>query len=490
MSSGITGIIEKLNKSNGEDIFLYWEREIQARKQVREARTWEELSGIEPERETIDFLFRTFFPTSRRNWFYRYLLKNSHTMSVIRWLISCPRGIKRDFLTRLPLLLQAMPGQNLDFLINIYTTSSQEVYRRILFGLDQQTVSRLMGRTANPELRRLLRERRDQLQAERQRAHMGLELESIRVPGWESFYGNKVELGQEVLAVLQEAGVDNFNHPYSGERLTALVQAVEALYRLGWVQDSLVLLVETYQDFMARSRLPDPAVAQVLYHDLDRMARMLVPVYCLLEYPTEPGRQAREIYRWFLPQLTLEEASVAYLDFLVRLPRLGFTDVLHLQVEVKDFCELVGRSRIDDEFIRILQAEELDSSDLSQLVATARERLKSRPHETLVILELVRALVAKGRVEVGPGWGENLFQTYLELWHWIPSRIFLNQVLLDTLIPGLGVDRRRQASQVREWLGREVNQILEFYRDKPDLARTQGSQIALEMVFGKLLGVQ
>ena len=435
MSSGIAGIIEKLNKSSGNDIFLYWEGEIQARKQVREARTWEELSGIEPERETIDFLFRAFFPTARRNWFYRYLLINSHTMPVIRWLMSCPRGIKMDFLTRLPLLLQAMPGQNLDFLINIYTSSLQEVYRRILLGLNQETVSHLMGRTANPELRRLLRERREQLQAERQKAHMGLDLEAIRVPGWESFYGNKVELGQEVLAVLQEARVDNFAHPYSGERLTVLVRAVEALYCLGWVQDSLVLLVETYQDFMARSRLPDPATAQALYRDLDGMARMLIPIYCLLEYPTEPGRRAREIYRWSLPQLMYEEASVAYLDFLVGLPRVGSTGVLHLQAEVRGFCELVGHSRIDDEFIRILQAEELDSSDLSRL-AIARERLKSRPHETFVILELVRGLVAKGRVEVGPGWSEELFQTYLELWHWIPSRIFLNQILLDSLTPG------------------------------------------------------
>lgn len=484
---GIIGELEKVWEKG--DVFTYWERELQARKQVRAAEDREQLAGVEPKRESLDFLFRTFFPTAKRTCFYRYLLEHSHTMPVLRWLMSCPEKVKLDFLGWLPGNLPASAGRKLDFLINIYTESLRDIYRKILAVMDQEEIDYLADRTANRELRRLLRERREQLATSRKEENQGVRVEAVRIPGWESFFGNKVNLARETLYILQKVDSDTFDHPYNYERLGLLCQGAEGLYRLGWLQDCLVLLLEVYRDFMAKSRLADQDQAAEIYRRLDRLARRLVPVYALVEYPQEPRAAAEQIYRLHLPNLTAEGGSLAYLSFWDKLRETGSTSVFP-RTEILAFCRQVRAARNDDRFVTVLESAMPGEDGVRALLHTAEQRFKSRPHEAFVILEFLRGLVASGYIT--SGYSETcsfLLDAYLKLWRWVPSRVFFNQAQVDVLIPGLGEDSRRKAAKVLQWVSRSPNQVLQFYRDKAELARTGGNFAALEMVVSKLLGV-
>lgn len=478
----------------GTDVFVFWQAELKNRKQLRKTVTgWQELATLKADRATLDFLFRTLFMTGKRVWFYLYLLANSGSMPVIRWLRSCPLRVKIDFLEQLPYLLPELPGKKLDFLINLYDSSLEAAYSKVLAVLSLEELEYLTGRTGNPEFRRLLRNRRQQLITSRRQENLGLELEVIRIGGWDNMFGNKVDLARKTLASLRETAVRGREHPYGYERFLRFMEAAGDLYRLGWLEDCLVLLVEIYQDFMARSRLAEPGQALELYRQMDRLARAVVPAYCLVTFPLEPAREAEQIYREVLANLTPDPASLEYLRFYEKWREVSSTPWIFPQAEITAFCEQVEAFRPGDSFVAVLRniSREVQEPDFAVLLRVVRERLQPRPHESLAVLEFLRWLLATGHTESRSSRvSEGILQGYLDLWHWVPSHVFFSQVVLDTLAPGLAESPRREAARVLRWATESREKVLEFYREKADLARAKGNLDALEAVISNLLGVR
>jgi hypothetical protein len=373
------------------ELFAAWQEELDARARVRQlAAEPGALAGLEPEEETADLLFRALFP-SQRMALYRWLLQHSQSMPLLRWLGAAPESVLRDFLDTLPYLLRA--GQeraNLDFLVRLYRPALQDPYRRIAAALDRVQLESLAGRSGNPELRRLLRQRRDSLASEQKESNRGVEVESVRVPGWGNLFGERTDLMREALAALREVAALDRHDPGGAARQLALVQAAEQVFMVGWPEDSLALLVQAYGDFLRRSRLGDGAEAAAVYRRLDQAVRTVLPLYCLVAFGTGARGAAEDIYRTHFPQLNLDRASLGFLG-LYRAWVVGReTSFILPRAALVDFCAEAGRLRPGDPFVAVARAwseGEVGPAGLQVCLEAGAERLARRPQESFVIAE-------------------------------------------------------------------------------------------------------
>ena len=474
----------------GEDVFAFWGRELEGRKKLRNlvSRGVDVRPGAE--KEVLDFLFRTFALAEERSLLFRVLGEHSDRMAVIRWLGDRSEGFRSRFVQELAgMWLHEKSRSRLDLLINMYTPGLNEAYRRLLGRLDGEDMDYLVSRTANPELRRLVRQAKEKMEARVRQSRLGVAVEEAREPGLDCIFGNKAELAKTVLATLEQADAALYHHPYQAQRFLALCESCLKLFQMGWIADSLILTVETYRDLIERGRLQGREALRV-YRRLDRLARAVVPVYCLLEFEENLRREAEKIYRSSLSQLVLENSSLAYLELYDRLQEAKYTPSVYPKSEVQKFCLRLGSTRPDDAVLRCLKGRDRAEVDADGCTQAVRERVKSRPHEAFVIMEFLRLFVVPG-LEAGQQHrvSKDVLSRYLDLWYWIPSNRFMNREIVDSLAAGAKGETRREVHEVLRWTEAFARQENLPYSNVKELKKGLNRKAALQALVGRVLGV-
>jgi len=491
MTIGLKDIVKSVASIGpNEDIFAYWSRELEGRKRVRSLISKGARLELEIDRDVLDFLFRVLCLSQSQRLLYRVLWDYSDQMAVIRWLGDRSEGFRLRFLQQLAELWPQKDGRGRrDFLINIYTPALTDAYRRLLAGFDSKDIDYLISRTANPELRRLLREEKEKIEIRARESRLGVAIHKVRARGLDCIFGNKTELAKSLLSSLEQAEAELYEHPYRVDRLLKLCECCVRLFELGWIEDSLVLTVETYSDFMERGRLQGREAVRV-YRRLDRLARAVIPVYCLLEFGENLGREVEKLYRSCLSQLVVENASLAYLELYERLQEARSTPSVYPRSEVERFCLRLAKTRPDDAIIKCLKGREREGVDIEGCMQAVGERMKSRPHEAFVIMEFVRLVVMPGLdVRRKSKVGESMLTRYLDLWGWVPNVRFMNREIAESLSAVAKGETRRQVFDVLRWTEAFANRDNQLYSNKKELVRGKGSKAALQAFLGRVLGV-
>ena len=220
------------------------------------------------------------------------------------------------------------------------------------------------------------------------------------------------------------------------------------------------------------------------------MARAVIPVYCLLEFGENRGREVEKLYRSCLSQLVVENASLAYLELYERLQEARSTPSVYPRSEVERFCLRLAKTRPDDAIIKCLKGREREGVDIEGCMQAVGERMKSRPHEAFVIMEFVRLVVMPGLdVRRKSKVGESMLTRYLDLWGWVPNVRFMNREIAESLSAVAKGETRRQVFDVLRWTEAFANRDNQLHSNKKELVRGKGSKAALQAFLGRVLGV-
>jgi len=118
-----------------------------------------------------------------------------------------------------------------------------------------------------------------------------------------------------------------------------------------------------------------------------------------------------------------------------------------------------------------------------------KQKMAALPHEAFILLEYICLGQQLGILKLDPSSADQVLQNYLLLWNWLPSRLFLNQDILNRLMPYVSESMRTQAQRMRtDVLDLQViqNEILR----KPHLSKKNDADFKRQILSAILLEVQ
>jgi len=474
--------------SDTEDVFSFWKQELKLRTGLRQR----DLSPVRLDNtEQIDLLYRSLYFAQRRFDFFLILFPNLRFMPVLEWLVNAPERVMLEFLNFLPwyIINHRIQPVELEFIVRIYNESYHGVFKAIVNVLDADSCAYLVTRTANPELRELLNNRLANLYQIKQKSYynLGSLKESNNYP---TFYGDKVRLIRKAIDLLEESSPNKFQDPYQMERFLLQIQAAELVFKCGLVEDSLALLVYVYVDYQQNNRLVELVNDQKIYKAFAQLLRTVIPVFCLVYEPLQAFSSAQKLYDKYFPLISPQVASLKYLQLWEVITRGFHNDTPDSLWELFYTCR--GIAALRPSAPPLLREEERDNvlsePRLKELLVKGDELLSALPHETFVIMELIRLLHYKGKAALKGEIASRLLKIYLQLFKWLPCRIFMHDKLLEQIAPLVDDSSRYQAQRIIE-----STQAMDSLHIKQELVSRyqlfrKGDNTYRDILVGKLLG--
>lgn len=473
-----------------DNVFTFWEQELELRTALRQ-RSLPAAVVIDSETQ-LDFLYRSLYFTQRKYDFFKILFSNLRFMPVLQWLGNAPARVMDDFLSFLPwyILNTRVKPVDLEFIARIYREENRQAFKVVINVLDKDSCAHLTSRTANPDLRQLLKDRQVTLQQIRIQSYYGLE-ESTRNNSFPTLYGDKVQLIRATLELLQDSSADNFRDPYQADRFLLQIEAAEMVFKCGLAEDSLAFLLDIYSDYQQKNRLVEIISDQKVYKGLQQLLRAVIPVYSLVYEPLQAYSCARQLYERYFPLISPEAAPLQYL-------KIWEVITAEFRSDTSDsLLELLYTAKKAEEFrpaeLPLLMEEEIEKGlspqRLEDLLGNGEEKLSALPHEAFVILELIRLLQYRGRATLVGKMASRLLSAYMLLWQWLPCRIFMHRDLLDQIAPLVDDNSRYQAQRIVDLMDTMTgNRLKSELASRPQLFRKKGENIRRCILAGKLMG--
>lgn len=456
------------------DLFEAWQEELAQRLKLR--KTPEDLTRITAE-EDIGILWRALAFSGRKKKFWSIMAQNMHLAPVLSWLAADETRLA-DYLSFLVFYLQSdqLEFNKLRSLINLYSAKFDEHFMAILAVLDTDTCSLLGSHSANPHWRRLIKKRIREQQNTPKPYFYGLDRQ---------ISNSKSSAAQEEKINLLIKGIELTRAIASGN-ITAdsqpgmLLEAADVFFKAGMINDSLLLLMGLCQDFPSLLRT-DPNLAS---RQFIKLLRKTVSIYSLINKPEAPNFFAAGIYQKYFPGLLPDNVAQKYLyiyslaaEASRELDKSGLLKIAYTAEQISAYRPdedlLLGWSDIENG---------LNETRTGQLKALAEQKMISMPHEAFIILQLLQLLVNMRMV--GSGAANFILTKTLELFQWLPSRLFISNSGFNSLI-GLANDENRNA----------VNRIMEQVKlsvnadPKSQSFRGKDDAILRLVTAGKYLGV-
>lgn len=484
-------IIKQFSQAlQSDDLFLFWEQELGLRNEIRK-RPVADFTIDKP--EEFDFLLRSLYYSGQRNDFLQILFANMNNITAVNWLLNSAPEILHDFLNFVPFhIINTRPApRQLNFLITIFNNGLQEQFANIVNVLELEACQHLLPRTGNPDLRDLIRNRISLLEQTKLNFSYGLLKSDTRQQSFSTIHGDKLYILIKAAENIQASLPANFDDPYGQERFNLLLDVVETIFNTGLVEDSLAVLLDTYEDYLDKSRLVDLNQEEQNYDRLNKLVRKILPLYALLSDPTHPYLFTLNFYRHCFNLLSPYSASMYYLDIyqtilesLQGYNKNGLYEIMEKTRSIRLF-------RPDDKFF--IQEDEIitgfNKSKMENLSKTVRERLSALPHEAFVIMEFLRLLIKQG-YQPGEQIVYSLLISYMDLWKWVPNKLFFSQLLTNELVPLLNEKRRREFNRLSAGINNySLDKLLDDFNIKPDLFRNKDSLVRLQILTGKFMGV-
>ncbi len=472
-------------------LFDFWQHEVRLRQKIRELP-----SNIPPvivyRSEQMDFLYRALYFHQQQIRFWDILIHNLSKMPILTWLSQSSPTLLNDFWNHLPWYIHtARPlPEKLQFLIHLYRPEYTEAYTRIINAMNLDSCRYLLTRSANPEMRRLLKQREAVLINRRQESLYGFQ-KTDTTSEYPTVYGDKIEILLNALHLLQAGSSSEFPDPYGAERIMLLLDAYAAVFECGLADDSLVLVTELYNHFQQKNRLVDFLEDERIFQTFHRLLRRVIPVYALLHDPLHAAELSAEIYRRDFPRIHEDPASALYLQAYESIQ----SGHAHARMTILyEFYLKASRLKIcrPDEIPLLTEAElntGVSAQRLEQLLVLIKQKMAALPHEAFILLEYICLGQHLGILKLDQPIAGQVLQHYLLLWNWLPSRLFLNQDIFDRLIPYISESMRTQAQRMRTDV-LDLQAIQNEILRKPHLSKKNDADFKRQILSAILLEVQ
>lgn len=440
-----------------------------------------------------DVMYRALYFSERRYDFYNLIFDSLANQSVLKWLGS-RRDLMEDFLrfTAWKLCTQTCQPDKLQFLVSLFHTDLQGEFEGIINALNPEQCSYIMARTGSSQLRELLKARALNLQMQNPVYSVNLWEETHPYQPYPTLHGDKYQLWQKAARRIEMAREGRFNDPFGSERFYLLLECCDLVYQCGLVEDALLMLAELYINYQNKNRLVSVLQDSQIFKFFTRLCRSILPLAVLLDQIYRAYPRALSLWKEQFARLPWDPGSMLYLDLLETINE-GMKGQSHqVLLEVLYKSELIRNFRPGD--IGPLREEDIKAAvianRLEEWLSTARERMAARPHEALTLLEMVRLLHKQGRIAQQNFPAQPLMESYLELWQWLPGKLFFNRSLEEHLAPLLSRSLRHRIlrlAEIREQY--DPVRIKAELANRPDLFRHKDAGAQREILLGRFLGV-
>ncbi len=481
------------NRQDFPDIFCFWREELRLRQLGRSKAAPREL--LCKDSAEIDFLWRSLYFSGQREQFFRILLQNIHLAFVLQWLWEAPRYVLENFLDQLTWILgySRIDKKQLLFLAQIYQDSYKDRFRAIINSLDEESCRYIASRTGNSELRGLLKSRAQELEQSRPENHYAIKRDAYRNNLYPTIFGDKIELFMRAIDSIEAAAPEHFTETYGPRYFLARLENAEMLFRCAWLEDSLAILADIYEDYRQKDRLVKMFDDESIYRQFYRILRRLLPLYSLLYLSPACLDSAKRIYQDLFPRILPDSASLQYLA-IYETVLAGFNRVLqHPQWEIIIKADPIIKERPSEAPLLLpVEAEiGLTPERWAELLLLVEQKMTSLPHEAFITMEYLRFQHLHSGGELRQELATKLMNGYLALWKWLPSPLFMNPPLLEQLGPSLPSGERAEAQRIITFLADyaqgNLNDELHL---RPAYFRQKGNTTLRELLMGRFSGVQ
>jgi hypothetical protein len=473
---------------DSDDIFAFWEQELNLRSELRQKALT--AKTVVDSAAHMEFLYRSLYFSGRKYDFFKILFSSLRFMSVLQWLVDAPAKVIKEFLRFLPwyIINNRVKPAELEFIARVFQDEYGPAFKEIINVLDDDHCAYLASRSANPDLRRLLKDRQSTLQQRRMESYYTLE-GSTRNYSIPTIYGDKVQLIRASLEKLQDCSADRFSDPYQAERFLLQIEAAGMAFKCGLVEDSLAFLLDIYNDYQQKNRLVDMISDHKIYKNLQQLLRIVIPSYCLVFEPLSAYSCSGQLYQKYFPLISPEIAPLRYL-------RLWEVITAAFANPADNFPELLYTAKTVSEYRPmeppLLLEKDMDGMSLErleQLLDNGEEKLEALPHETFIIMELVRLLHHKDRVLLNGPTASRLLHVYMLLWQWLPCNLFMHTELLEQIAPLVDNHDRYEAQRIVDSIQNMSSaRIKSDLALRPQLFRKKSENIRRSILAGKLMG--
>jgi hypothetical protein len=468
-----------------EDLFSFWRSEVQLKKDLRK-----NLSGcrdfkIQSESQYV-FLRQSLAYGEYKPIFMQILFFNMDSLAVQNELLHGPWQLCEDFLRSLPQIikLEKPLPHSLQFLINLYRDECKDCYENILAVLGYEECDYLLERTANNDLRKMLRSRCTQLHQQQSEIHHGL-LHST-AGNHATIFGDKLDLLKQTIRIL------SFTPETKPENLfiylSRYLEAAEQLFMLGMLNESLALLQIVYRQWTAGRESFLPEDYNSMNKSISRILSKSLSMNALLN-SCFPYQFCQNLLQQNFPELRPENLAQTYLQIYQNIHINNEGNMNYTFIEMTHSFLQLSQGEDDILAAYFINGAELDENKLHKLLAEIDRDLTVMPHKALTAMEILRFLAYSHKIHMSKPLAGRLLQNYLALYKWIPAAPFLNRSILDQL--GKATDYNLQNEAEKRWsTARQYTRhsIQDLYLRHPDRFKGENNIVLQQLLLGSFFG--
>ncbi len=481
-------ILQRWQDLPREDLFSFWQAEVQLRKELRQ-----DLSGYRElkiqNQEQYDFLRLSLAYGENQPVFLHILFYNMESLPVQEELLQGAMHLRQEFLRFLPEMIVAanLPPQRLQFLINLYREEFSDQYQEIIAILSKEQCKYLLERTANPSLRKMLKDdyaRHHQLLAQ---SHYGL-VHDLPSGNYPTVFGDKTDLLKQAVQQLTFTSTGHSENPFL--QLGQYLEVAEQLYLLGMLNEALALLQLVYQQWMADREHLSAQDDSILYRSINRILTKTLSIYALLNSST-PHRYSEYLYQCNYPELLADKNAQIYLHLYQNLHASQDSDPQYTVIEMSHILRQYEFHLANPLAECLINHGNLDDHTWDILLAEIGYDLTTMPHRALTTMDLLLFLIRHQRIIITKSWAAKLLQNYLSLYQWIPAAQFFNPDIYKQLAPSVDGELYKEAEIIRAIAFQHTRcSIQDLYQNRPDRFKDENNPFLRQMLLGSFLGVK
>lgn len=470
------------------NLFDFWQQEAELREILREQQDID--IAIAQNADELDFLMRALYFGGRREEFFSQLKRALNSAPALQWWKSSPLWLKKNFFFFLIDNLGDIDtdSRTLQFLIHLWDPDLTSLYRQLLSRLTLNQCRYLLAKTANGELRSLLKSREEEILSAQENRNYGLLNELDFLNYNLTFSSEKAELIKAALFQLEKTVHQHDSDAHDPQNIRALLDTVERVYQCGLILDAWCLLAQIY---LAYHSLPSSAEPQLASRFSQRMSRLVgktVSALVILKGELRLAEQAAQLCQQYFPDLEVDQRLYPMLR-LYEAVLSSAGPAASLPWEILSCYEPVQQLFPEDSLPELRSLESLPGTG-KKLLKLSHNLLASSPGEAFVLMELVRFLTGHSHILLSKEERELLLQDYIALWKWVPCRRFINTEITNQLAYGVQPPVRQEAERILNWSQPGITEsLLSDVQKRPDLYRGGTDPIRNLALFGFLLGV-
>ncbi|HRW12744.1 MAG TPA: hypothetical protein P5549_06425 [Syntrophomonas sp.] len=480
-------ILQRWKELPRDDLFTFWQEEVQLRKELRQARCEYRELAIES-KEQYDFLRLGLAYGGHRTAFLQILFYNMDSQTVQNQLLQGPLPLYQAFLRFLPRIITAEKpsSQRLQFLISLYREDFAQEYQEILANLEEEHCKYLLDRTANQSLRTMLKDKNAQHHQQRTQSHYGLLYRPT--PSCPTLFGDKTALLKQTVQRLATPPIDHRENLFLA--LGYDLESAEQLFMLGMLEECLALQHFVYQQWTTgRSELSVEDDA-LLFKAISRNLAKSLSLYALISNAM-PYRYSASLYHRYYPEIPADKNAQAYLHLYQSLQTSHDSNPEYTMIELAHICRQHGLNEVIQWVSSLIDHAVADEPTVASLLAEIDRDLTAMPHRALTNMRLLLFGARHRKIVPTRSWAGKLLQNHLSLFQWFPAASFLNQSIYEQLSASVEDEQQKEADRL--WLIASQytrGSIRELYQQQTERFKNENNPILQQLLLGSFLGVK